>query len=580
VLIITDDGQIFDGSSWTPPTAKARLAITPAGPAAFTGDGTEIIAACSTDYRSLDVFSTADGRLIRHIAGLPARAALISASADGSEVCVAVKAVNGAPIADDVWFWGPGATAKRLRTSTRTTGIALTPDGRWLAGGFGDVFAWNTAGTEAMWSKPLDHEGAVFAISDDGTQVASGGVDKAISLWKRGVDQRIAAFRGHSGNITALAFDPAGRTLASAGTDLTIRLWDTGTGNAITTLAGHTDRIRSLRFTSDGSCLLSISDDGSIRLWQARPYEATCILRGHSSYVYAAAFTPDGSRIVSGAWDETIRIWDAAGGSLLRTIPTASGIITTLAVSGEGRTIATGHKINEWDPGQVHLWDSDSGDGLGHLSFGNGELHALTFNRAGTRLWAGWEYQGVGTADLTARPLAMTPLASGVSTFAVALSPDEEVIADAGETGRISLRDANTGRLIRDWEAHSGRVTALAFCPTRPLLASGAADSTIRLWSSETGALVAKLDRHWGPVYSLAFSPDGAALASGSDDTTIRIWDTDSADELARLRGHEAYIYSLAFSPDGSRLASASGDHTVRVWDTRPVHQRWAARRP
>jgi eukaryotic-like serine/threonine-protein kinase len=576
LIAVSRDGWVASGSPWSGSlTQGPRLAVGPVAAAAFTADGARIICAGGSGARSLDVLDARDGRLIRHVADLPAPGVLVEASSDGATICVAVKSEAGAPAADDVWLWFADSPGRLMRNG-RTSGISLTPDGRWLAAGFDCVTCWETSGASAPWLKPMDRESAVCAMTDDGTLIASGGEDKTVRIWDRKTAALLHSLRGQAGDITALAFDPVGRTLVSAGMDLAIHVWDVGTGKPVATLPGHTARIRSLKFAPDGAHFLSISDDGSIRLWQSNPYEQSCILRGHASYVYAVAFMRDGSRVVSGAWDQTVRIWNAASGRSLSVITDAGpGFITTLAVAQDGRTIATGHKTDEWATAQAFLWDADTGRQLDHFSFGHGESHDLVFNRAGTRLWAGWDYAGAGVADLGVHPVAMSPLVSHYSTHSLALSPDEGRLALGGPDGKVRLVDAATGVQLREWTAHVGAVRALAFCPNRPLLASASSDATIRVWNCDTGALVAKLDRHWGPVYCLAFSHDGATLASGSDDTTIRIWDIATGEELTRLRGHDAYIYSLAFSPDGSRLVSGSGDHTVRVWDTRPVHERW-----
>jgi WD40 repeat protein len=522
IRALTVDGRILDGGIWDPNLRPGPLlANAPVGAAVFVADGERVIAACGPGYKSLDEFDACDGSLVRHIADLPARGVIIKASDDGKVVAVALKTQTGAPIADDVWVWDHDAPGHKTRPSGRTTGMAMTPDGRSLLFGFEGGLLWESGAAglrdHAGWSRAALR----YAITRDGSRLAMGGEDKTVFIWGVGMGRRVFSLRGHAGDITAMAFDPAGVVLASAATDRTIRVWEAATGKPLATLMGHTAAVRELRYSDDGSRLVSISDDGSIRVWTLQPYESTSILRAHTSYVYGVTFSPDGGRIVSGGWDGRAHIWGAAGGEHLRALDSAGqGYITAVAVAHDGRTIFTGHKTDEWDQAQICLWDTETGSPLDRFSFGRAELHGLGLNRAGTRLYTGWERGAVGVLDLTSHPLVMDTLIPRHATFALALSPDERRVALGGSTGWVRIADVGTGEYISGWVGHTRPVTAVAWCPTRPLLASASADSTIRFWNSETGELVAKLDRHWGKVYALAFSP--TATASLRDRTTPR----------------------------------------------------------
>jgi WD40 repeat protein len=67
-------------------------------------------------------------------------------------------------------------------------------------------------------------------------------------------------------------------------------------------------------------------------------------------------------------------------------------------------------------------------------------------------------------------------------------------------------------------------VYAVALSPNGQIIASGSADKTIKLWHIETGELLATFTGHAHTVTALAFTASGELLVSGSLDKTIKIW--------------------------------------------------------
>uniref|UniRef100_A0A8C6LN20 WD repeat and FYVE domain containing 2 n=1 Tax=Nothobranchius furzeri TaxID=105023 RepID=A0A8C6LN20_NOTFU len=78
----------------------------------------------------------------------------------------------------------------------------------------------------------------------------------------------VTTFKGHTGNVTALCWDPVQRVLFSGSLDHSIIMWDIGgrKGTAIE-LQGHNDKVQGLCYASHTRQLISCSSDGSIVIW-------------------------------------------------------------------------------------------------------------------------------------------------------------------------------------------------------------------------------------------------------------------------------------------------------------------------
>ncbi|XP_059759215.1 WD repeat and FYVE domain-containing protein 2 isoform X1 [Balaenoptera ricei] len=78
----------------------------------------------------------------------------------------------------------------------------------------------------------------------------------------------VTTFRGHTGGVTALCWDPVQRMLFSGSSDHSVIMWDIGgrKGTAIE-LQGHNDRVQALSYAQHTRQLISCGGDGGIVVW-------------------------------------------------------------------------------------------------------------------------------------------------------------------------------------------------------------------------------------------------------------------------------------------------------------------------
>jgi ABC-type phosphate transport system substrate-binding protein len=161
---------------------------------------------------------------------------------------------------------------------------------------------------------------------------------------------------------------------------------------------------------------------------------------------------------------------------------------------------------------------------------------------------------------------SLLPLSGVLSSGAIAISPDGNLIAGAGEGNTVRLWNIDGTPLQDPFVGHENTVRSVAISPDGQRIASAGDDGTIRLWDLQGNPIGEPFTGHEGSVRAIAFSPDGQSLVSGGNDSTIRRWNLDGMLIGQPFRGHSETIRAVGFSPDGQTIVSGGEDDYVRLW--------------
>ena len=174
---------------------------------------------------------------------------------------------------------------------------AVSPrDGRVFVGSGGPQPRYNAVKT---FDQPGDedrkettsypgHTAAILdlAVSADGLHIATASADNTARVWSVSADKDAVELRGHSGDVSSVAFSPDGQfVLTVSRQDGTARVWDRAGGEPLyvlgTRCAGlnsatineppgprqYTDDVVAAAFSSDGKLLVTAHGDGNARVY-------------------------------------------------------------------------------------------------------------------------------------------------------------------------------------------------------------------------------------------------------------------------------------------------------------------------
>jgi WD40 repeat protein len=133
------------------------------------------------------------------------------------------------------------------------------------------------------------HHGGVTSLAwnSDGTRLASGssGRDNGeLFVWEVQSGERVRAFEGHPGMVSAVTWGPRGDLLVSGGGDGVLRWWVLHSGECVRVREAHQGTVQALKVSPDGSTLASCGDDGAITLWNLENGEHVRTLRRDRPY--------------------------------------------------------------------------------------------------------------------------------------------------------------------------------------------------------------------------------------------------------------------------------------------------------
>lgn len=436
---------------------------------------------------------------------------------------------------------------------------ALSPDGKYVAGGRGRITLFERATGKPVASVPTTTPAMALLFAPTGNVLAIGGM-RSLTLVEVPSGKVLHELEINEENFNrpqGLAFSANGKIVSigmvGPGSNKKAKAfaWEVATGKAL----------GEFETAQNAGCSTALSPDGKVLATWGR---------------HVARMIDEDEKPA-----QTVQLWDVATGKELRriVIDRPNVHISAGAFAPDGKTLAVSSGAATF-----HLFDPHTGKEIRRFAGRRGTITTLQFSRDGRLLVAGSSdgaIQAWHTAD--GKRLALAP---GPRSRLLAITcPDgEHVLALAAAGQSLLWWDALTGEGSQTSIGHQLAVVGVAFTPDGKLLRSLSLDGKVLTWEAATGKRVqqmsvidAELQRSGGnPVMrsdSLALSPDARFAATKSIYNTFRLWDLASGEVACDFEpGKRPTMTGLVFSADGSRLAAALMNE-IHIWDTDAGHE-------
>jgi WD40 repeat protein len=481
-------------------------------------------------------------------------------------------------------------------TAQDASGLAFSPDGKTMAVATtgGDLEFWNVS--DGRQQGPAIHltdgsapSGAgALAFSPDGKTLATvvPNLD-ATGAHPPGelVKWNVASHRqvGSASPLPAAgglgpqgaAFSPNGKTLATIGG--TPQIWNVASGSHITlpAIPGDPYGADLLSLDSDGETLaVHHNGSGTTEIWDTVTRQLITVLPGGGSPVGTLALSPDGRTLATVTSDGTTHLWNVGAVSPFTT----STVVNSLAISPGGQVLAATVPGRR---GTIRLWNTVTGhpigtltsaetSGIGSAAFSpNGKVLAVGYDDGTGQLWDVASRHPMGES-LPSADGAPSP-GEGPNPPDFTFNPDGKTVLQRYDDGTMQVWEISAQAANGDFSPDDGVTAAVFTTDGKTLVTSG--NAGVHLWNATgfqpEGLALGSLY----PPTSLALSPNGRILAAGYQDGVVRFWDMATRLQIGpavAVAASSDQVGAMAFSPDGETLATGSDDGAVQLVDVGP----------
>lgn len=272
---------------------------------------------------------------------------------------------------------------------------------------------------------------------------------------------------------------------------------------------GHGSAVVGIATGTDGR-VYTIGDDKTLRSWAGGESSVLCTFLSPGIGVT----TFDGARRVAACDGLIVALLDPLRPAEKKTFESLRGGVRSLAVSADGRTLATG-----LSDGFLRVWDTDTGK-YEEWPAAREAISAVALTADG-RVIAAAAGGPVAVWQIVGQKKLFDFIPHKGATTTLQLSPDGNRLGTAGVDGSATVYDLTGRKEVARFAGHAGPATGVCWLPDGKRLATASVDGTARLWSVETGRALRWLHALDGKGNCLAVDAEGKFAHVGTAPGTV-----------------------------------------------------------
>jgi WD40 repeat protein/serine/threonine protein kinase len=462
--------------------------------------------------------------------------------------------------------------------------LEFSSDGRFLAAGseFGAVKVWDLSTHQAVEMVPEGGVQSFLAFSPDAhcLMFTDQSLDRpgTIGLWDTRTQQRLAPILDPN-YVGPMGFSPDGRwfyfgvMLPDGSKRLLVQdvpahkqMWE---WVSHTPIVGHHQGYAFV-FTTNGQQIIVSESDGRIGRWNFMAGNEPEFFNAHQDAVTALAISPDGRTLATGAgYSETvIKLWEVSSFRPLGVLTNHQGWISDLRFSPDGQTLASSsadQTIRLWNPATM----VEKGVLRGHRQ----EVRRICFSADGRKLFSGARDGTIYRWSAQAPSARNGIEATRTDLSMLVLSPDATQFAGLRQDG-VCLGNTRSGPFVRPIAALGTNNTTLLFSRDGQYLFAGTQAGEIQVWSLGEETVVQTLRGPSEAVRHLRQDALGRSLLAVQRTYTqlvegpcrLQVWNTATWEPQTSWT-HPRLPPACALSSDGGGVATGHLPGVVIVWD-------------
>ncbi len=307
--------------------------------------------------------------------------------------------------------------------------------------------------------------------------------------------------------IFSMAYSPAAKLMALARVD-SVELVSADTLKVVRKLEGHHGTHNAVAFSPDGSEVFAVSGEnslyGGVKQWKVADGTLVRTIQGHKDMLYSLAVSPDGKILATGSYDQQIKLWDTSTGKEIKTLFGHNGCVFGLAFRPDGKILASASGDRT-----VKLWNVQKGERTDTLSQPTKEVYCVAWSNDGKKLYAGGQDNRIRTWEIS---------------------------ENATE---------NTDPILDSKFAHEGSILRLVMSEDGKTMLSTAEDRTVKIWATDPLKEQLLLEKQSDWPAGILFLPGKKAIVVGCLDGNVGVYEMAGKQMDIKISG----IHSPALSP-------------------------------